>query len=425
MPGPQLINAVEHSKKLKNEFPYLTIIWGGYFPSMHTNAVLNPDYVDYVVRGQGEATFLELIEYILNKNGNIEKISGLSFRENGKIKHNLERPLLDIDKLPLFPYNRVNVEDYIVPTFIGERTLSHHSSVGCPFKCNFCGVIDVFGSRWVAESPERIANVVRLLKEKYSVSGIEFHDSNFFTSEKRVAQFCEKIIALKINWWGEGRVDTLLDYDNETWKIMQRSGCKMIYFGAESGSNETLKLMNKGGTMSREKTIEIAYKSQKFGIRPEFSLVIGSNHIHPEDEINTTIDFVYELLEIDPNCAVLPFLYTPVPLPGVYDVAVQYGFKYPENLEEWVNYEWAQFDLRQNPQVPWLTPKLVKKIKNFKTVLDCYHPRTNDFKLNKLQKMLMKFFSSWRYYTKFYSYPYELKILWRLFAKRKIVDEGF
>ena len=119
--------------------------------------------------------------------------------------------------------------------------------MGCPHKCNFCGVVDLFHSRWKAERPERTLEVIRYLKRRHGMDAIEFHDSELFVSEARVMELCEKLLDERINWWAEGRIDTLLRYDRATWKLMERSGLKMVFFGAESGLDETLRLMDKPG----------------------------------------------------------------------------------------------------------------------------------------------------------------------------------
>ncbi|MEL7233197.1 MAG: B12-binding domain-containing radical SAM protein, partial [Chloroflexota bacterium] len=135
------------------------------------------------------------------------------------------------DNLPDFPYHRVNLENYIRPTFMGERTLPHHSSYGCPFFCNFCAVVNMVNGRWLAQSAERTANTVRHLVENWNLDAVEFYDNNFFTNEKRVAEFSERIMDLNISWWGEGRIDTMIAYSDRTWELMRDSGLRMVFLG--------------------------------------------------------------------------------------------------------------------------------------------------------------------------------------------------
>lgn len=80
MPGPQMASAIVSCKEIRNQYPKLPIVWGGYFPSTYADASLNAKYVDYVVRGQGEHTLLELLEAIREKRG-FDKILGLSYKD--------------------------------------------------------------------------------------------------------------------------------------------------------------------------------------------------------------------------------------------------------------------------------------------------------------------------------------------------------
>ncbi len=423
MPGTQMLNAIAHCKAWKSRFPKITIIWGGYFPSMHAEAVLNSDYVDYVIRGQGERSFQEFLERILADESPSD-VDNLSYKRNGKFIHNPELPIYDPNDRPPLPFHRIHLDDYAMTTFIGSRTLCYESSVGCPHKCNFCGVVDVFHSRWKAETPQRTLEVVQLLKNRYGMNGIEFHDSDFFVSENRVAELAKGLVGLQVQWWGEGRVDTLLNYATETWDLMEKSGLKMIFFGAESGLDETLKLMDKAG-VTREKTKSIASLCAKHNVQSEFSFVMGANPTRTEEDIDATIDLMYELEAINPRSQMHPFIYTPVPFGTIYDSAVEGGLNYPKNLDEWATHEWAQYSLRRNPHTPWLTPRLYRKIINFRAVHQSYYPKTNDHALAPWKVSLLKMLSSWRYRSRIFAGAYELRLLLRLLAKSQPSFEGF
>lgn len=416
MPGTQMINAIRHSKTLKNEFPHLLVIWGGYFASMHTDSTLNSSYVDYVIRGQGECTFPQLID-ALRQGKSLETIPGVSYRTETGIRHTPALPIFDPGSRPLFPYHKVGMDAYAIPTFVGKRTFCHESSAGCPHKCNFCGVVDVFNSRWKAEPVERTMEVLSLLKIRYGMDGVEFHDSDFFVSEKRVADLAGRIRSLNIKWWAEGRVDTLLSYSPETWKMMQESGLSMIFFGAESGFDETLVLMDKPGVTS-EKTRAVAALCKRYGVKSEFSFVMGSNPKNTEADIDATIRLIYELDRLNPNSQMHPFIYTPVPFGTIFAEAEKGGLRYPKTLDEWSTHEWKQYTLRQNPHTPWLTSRLRRKIINFRAVHQAYHPKLNDRSLPSWKLRLLRSASSWRYKTRFHAAALEVRLLHRLLVGR-------
>lgn len=130
--------------------------------------------------------------------------------------------------------------------------------------------------RWLAQSGEHTAHVVRSLVKAWRLDAVEFYDNNFFVHEARSADFAERIKDLGIAWWGESRIDTLLKYPDRTRSLLRASGLKMVFMGAESGSDDTLRRMNKGGAASTEKTLAIAAKMAQYGIIPEFSIVLGN-----------------------------------------------------------------------------------------------------------------------------------------------------
>jgi anaerobic magnesium-protoporphyrin IX monomethyl ester cyclase len=107
MPGPQTVGAVASCSEIRSRFPHLPIVWGGYFASNYTAAALNAGYVDYAVRGQGEQTFLDLLEAIRGLR-NLNDIPGLSYKNaDGKACHNPERPMKGLDQYPWYPYHRL------------------------------------------------------------------------------------------------------------------------------------------------------------------------------------------------------------------------------------------------------------------------------------------------------------------------------
>src|SRR5207249_5230137 len=155
--------------------------------------------------------------------------------------------LTPLDELPDLPYGRVDMPRYLHKNYLGARTVAHNSSYGCPFACSFCAVVAMSNRRWIAQSPARMERVLRRLVTTYGVDAVQMHDMDFFISEQRTAEFADRIAGLGIAWWALGRVDTLMQYADETWRKMVRSGLKMVFSGAESGTDEKLAAMNKGG----------------------------------------------------------------------------------------------------------------------------------------------------------------------------------
>ena len=105
------------------------------------------------------------------------------------------------------PYHRLDPKPYLRPTFLGSRTTVYQASIGCPYQCNFCGVVDFSGSREKVEPPERTVEVLAQLQRDYGVNAVQFYDNNFFMREDHARELAERMIPLGMNWWCETRVD--------------------------------------------------------------------------------------------------------------------------------------------------------------------------------------------------------------------------
>jgi radical SAM superfamily enzyme YgiQ (UPF0313 family) len=423
MPGPQLAQAVPLARALKQRHPGLPIVWGGYFPTQHWDVALRAPYVDYVVRGHGEVVFLQLLD-LLAKGGSPADIPGLAYKAPDPRSNDLA-PIPHPERLPDFPYHRVTVSDYFKNCYLGRRTLPHHSSYGCPFFCNFCAVVNMVNGRWLAQSAEHTAAVTRRLATEFGADAVEFYDNNFFTAEARVAEFAERIRDLGVTWWGEARIDTLLKFAPATWEAMARAGLKMIFMGAESGSDETLQRMNKGGTAAAAKTIEIAKLMRGYGIIPELSFVLGSPP-DPEGDTRQTLEFIRRVKQANPASEIILYMYTPVPLAGdLYDSAQAQGFRFPDTLEEWVSPDWSQFALRRSTKMPWIRQLLRDYVRDFERVLNAYYPTATDLRLTGTRRALLRAVSAWRYHTRYYDHPLELRLLHRFVAYQRPETTGF
>jgi len=433
MPGPQLKEAIPFSKKIREQFPDVIIIWGGYFAANQYKVVLDSGYVDFVINGPGDVAFPSLLEALEAKEP-YDSIKNIIFKKDGQIVKAPPEPLLDQDALPQLPYTYLDsfydLHQYLAKTFMGRKTMAYHSSIGCPFTCSFCAVVPIYNARWKGKSAENLYADVKWLKENYGIDSIEFHDNNFFTSRKRVVEFAKLMRNEGMKWWGEGRIDTINKYSDEDLQLMSEAGCCMIFLGAETGSDEVLKKMDKGGTQSAQQIKDFAVRMGKFGIIPEYSFVLGLPGDSEKEimaQIDADIAFIKEIKRLNPETEIIIYLYSPVPTEGseLYEMITKAGFKFPQGLEDWLNPAWENFDLRKNPLTPWLTPKMVNKIKNFETVLNGYYPTNSDFRVKGVKRSLLRAGSWWRYKTGVYNFPYEIKAMHKIWKYRQPEIEGF
>jgi radical SAM superfamily enzyme YgiQ (UPF0313 family) len=433
MPGPQLKQAVPLSKKIKEAFPHTRMIWGGYFPTNQFKVVLESGYVDFVINGPGDRAFPALID-ALEHGRPFDNIRNLIFMRDGKTVKTVKEELIEQDTLPALPYNKLDtfyaVGKYLGRTYLGRKTMAYHSSIGCPFTCSFCAVVPTYEARWKAKSASHVYQDIKYVKEKWGADAIEFHDNNFFVSEKRTVDFSKLIRPEKMQWWGMARIDTMDRFKDESLELIREAGCKIIFFGAESGNDEVLKQLDKGGTQTGEQIARFAERLKKFDIIPEYSFVLGTPAPTPAQvmkQIEFDIDFIKRIKSVNAKTEIVLYTYSPVPTEGseLYNQVLASGFEYPKTLEDWVTPQWERFDLRKNPLTPWLTPEMIDKIRNFETVLNGYYPTVSDIRLNDLKRKIIQWISGLRYKTNFYKYPYEIKLLHRIWKYRQPEIQGF
>lgn len=401
MPGPQLANAVPLARQLKARFPAVSIIWGGYFPSLYPAPVLNSPYVDWIVRGQGEQTFVELAE-VLDGRRDPKTVAGLGFQDGGSQWIGPERHMLGPDAFPPPPYGKIDVNDYLHPSFLGQRTAVYQASIGCPYSCKFCGVISAFGSREKFETPARTAQHLAYLVERHGVDGVHFYDNNFFLREDHAREMSSRLTPLGLRWWCEARVDAMLRLSASTWEAIARAGLKMVFFGAESGSDERLKRMGKGLTIAE--TLAVAEQTRAYGIIPEFSFVLGDPD-DPEDDINTTLSLVRKLKAVNPDSEMILQFYTPTPQRRETYANVDALAGTPDTLEEWTEPAWIGWSTHHDPPSHWIARGFKARVEDFELVLTSRFPSLNDVKTHRWGKALAQMLAKRRWDAERYDNP--------------------
>ncbi|MFI5151912.1 MAG: B12-binding domain-containing radical SAM protein [Chitinophagales bacterium] len=433
MPGPQLKQAIPLAGIIKEEFPETIMIWGGYFPTNQFRAVLDSGYVDFVINGPGDHAFPKLLE-ALETGHPWDQIRNLIYKSGDQVIKTPKEELIDQDQLPPLPYEKLDLmysmEKYLGRTYLGNRTLAYHSSIGCPFTCSFCAVVPTYEARWKAKSATSVYHDIKFIKERWGADAVEFHDNNFFVSEKRTVEFSRLIKPEKMNWWGMARIDTMDKFSDESLALIREAGCKIIFFGAESGNDKVLKQLDKGGLQTGEQIARFAERLKKFDIIPEYSFVLGTPAPTPEqvmEQIEFDIEFIKKIKFINPKTEIVLYTYSPVPTEGseLYDQVLASGFAYPKRLEDWMSPQWEKFDMRKNPLTPWLQPEMVDRIRNFEIVLNGYFPTVSDIRLNDIKRRIIKWVSGIRYKKNLYKYPYEIKLLHRLWKYRQPEIQGF
>lgn len=307
---PNYNQALEVAKKAKEKGS--TVVMGGYHVTFLDKEALETGFVDYVVRGEGEYTFTELLD-CLSKNKSPESIKGISFIKNGKfIKTAEAEPPQDLDALP-FPSRDLLELDKYTAKIEEMPTTSLITSRGCPFNCSFCSSSRFCGFRWRARSAKNIVDELEHLKKDFGYRACYFVDDNFTLSPKRVNQICDEMIRRKLNmsWWSLSRADTIVK-NKEMVKKMAQAGAYMIFMGVESADEETLNTYGKRENLS---IIKKAFSILKnYGIRIWASFILGA-----QNEKKKMIEATIRLAKVlDPHAAQFSIL-TPYPGTALWD----------------------------------------------------------------------------------------------------------
>ena len=203
MGGPQLRTAIALSQAVRARFAHIPIIWGGQFPTICAAACLEEPFVDYAVRGQGEETFIELLDALRGAHLDaLPDIPGLSWRAGDRIVHNCNRPFSAAGLLRELPFERLgNPQRYLGRTFLGQRTSGYQAALGCRFRCTFCGVAAMFRGRTALPPAQRLDQDLRYLRDELGADSIQFYDHNFFDREEDTLPLLEVLAKFQLPWW--------------------------------------------------------------------------------------------------------------------------------------------------------------------------------------------------------------------------------
>ena len=345
------------SKKVNNE---CKIILGGPHVNLFPNETITQKNIDFLVLGEGEITFTELVDSLNNKTP-LKKVKGVVFKEGGKIIKTEPRPLInDLDNLPFPARDLTQYKKYY--SLLAKRSpiTTMFTSRGCPYKCVFCDRPHL-GKVFRARSAE---NVFEEMKEcvRMGIHEIAIYDDTFTVDKKRVNDLCNLIIKnkLDVSWDIRARVDTI---DKGLLRLLYKAGCERIHFGVEAGTQKILNNLRKGITI--EQVTKAFRWSRQVGITTLAYFIIGSPG-ETLKEINQTFNFA---LKIRPDYLHLSAM-TPFPGTELYRVGLQKGIIKKDYWKEFASNPSKDFKApfwTENLSEKQLAHLLIKGYKKFYT----------------------------------------------------------
>lgn len=409
-----------HIRKVNRALP---LVWGGVHPSLFPEQAARNELVDIVVAGEGEFTCLEIANY-LRANKDYSHIKGTVLEIDNRIINDGAREYLDLEKLPFFDYDLLNIEQYIIKdkTDVGGRRLKDGhirrslpilSGLGCPYKCSFC-IEPITKRKYRQRSAEMLIGEIQRLVEQYGINDISFNDPLFFGNKKRLLRFLDLLEEQRINisWSASLRAN----YFNENYlniellKRIRKLGGYHFGLGVESGSERILSKINK--QIEKEDVIRCAQWSKQADINIVYSFMIGLPG-ETEQEMKETVKFAFRVVNHNPQNSYLngPNVFRPYPGSNLYRECVEnYNFKIPHSLEEWGRVYSSEEGYFRLEDLPWIkNPYLIRVLVFylFRGTTNFVYPqpwmRFFGLILKKLCRLRLK--------PNFFYFPFEYKIM--------------
>jgi anaerobic magnesium-protoporphyrin IX monomethyl ester cyclase len=303
-----LLDVIKTTQVVKQANEHIQIVLGGPHAHLFSEETARLPSVDYVVMGEGEVTFKELVDHIHDPKV-LRDVKGLVFQKDGQIVRTGARPLTsDLDTLPfparhLTPYQKYS-------SLLAKRTpmTTMFTSRGCPFRCTFCDRPHL-GKRFRARSPRNVADEMEACTQ-LGIHEFLIYDDTFTVDAQRVLDICQEIRCRKLDvgWDIRARVDTVTP---EMLKALRGAGCERIHYGVEAGTDKILKVLNKRITIDQAR--QVFRWTKQAGISVLAYFMIGSPTETREDILQT----IEVAKSLDPHYVHITIL-TPFPGTQIY-----------------------------------------------------------------------------------------------------------
>ncbi len=334
---PKMTAAGELATALKKKAPHVKIIFGGLHPSALPERTLREEETDFVCRGEGFYTILQLLEILKSdEEPSNYKIPGLWYTQDGEVISNPPAPLVSPDELPfaaweLLPMDKYRAHNWHCFEHIDQRQpyAIIYTSLGCPFNCNYCNIHALYngkpGIRF--RSPEKVVEEIDFLVKNFKIKNLKIIDELFALKEDCVIRICDLVIqgGYDLNMWAYARVDTVSE---RMLNKMKQAGINWVCFGFESASQRVRQgVAKKLGQDTIRKAVEM---TRAAGIYIIANFIFGL----PDDDLETMQETLEMAKEFSFEYA---NFYTAMAYPGsqLYEDAIKQGIKLPE---EWHGY---------------------------------------------------------------------------------------
>jgi anaerobic magnesium-protoporphyrin IX monomethyl ester cyclase len=402
--GPMISETVEVARSLKEWDPSFPIILGGWHPSLLPTQTLEAEYVDLVVRGQGEETMLEVADR-LRAGAPVDDVAGVGFKRDGRLHFTPERALKPLASMPPKAYHLADFDAY--ERVCGRRWAMYISSLACPFNCAYCTNAGVYGRKWNALPAEQVVEETVDLTRRYRLELLWMSDDNFLVDMNRALNIAEGLIRAGANfkWSIQATTNLTARLTVEELRLLKRSGLHQICQGIETASPTVMKLMNKGFQDLGDIYQSIA-RCIEAGVTPSFNIIFGFPG-EGAKERRETIHFMIDVCRRFPGAEFWTNIFTPYPGSPIFHRAKELGIDVPTSLEGWVDY------FPRYTVLPWLLGREHRRVQMMRDYLRVAFDRkpiavTRSGRLARGIQRLTRVPARWRLDHDVYALPWEL-----------------
>ena len=340
--GDQVFSAARLSRHFHGRIP---IVWGGPHATLFSASTLGFPYVDYVVVGEGEEAFLDLLDFLTTGGPEPKSVASKS-SQNASYNVFANFPNVVDTYYADYPIPR----SYFCRRDGFARALAIETSRGCPHRCAFCHN-SAQRAHYRFKPAQVVIRSIASTRAVHDIDGIVFQEDNFFVNNQRAMAIMEYLTcAPRIGWKANGRVNYFVRHlkDRDFMQALTSSGCAVLQFGVESGSQRVLDAIHKD--ISLDQVVEMNRGLASYPFRIRYNFIVGFPG-ETEADRKATLSLAAELQKDNPN-AEPPFLNIFVPCPGtpLYEQAVALGYRLPETPEVWQKATWSSTE-----RLPWLS----------------------------------------------------------------------
>lgn len=323
--------------------PAIVVVAGGaHVTALPEESLRANGAIDYIVRGEGEETFAELVRAIAEKESDVSAIRGIAYLSDGRFVQTAERPLVDnIDTLPLPAYHLLpllgegNRADRIMPYYFPTLGMDPYKAVflstarGCFGRCRFCSETSFWHHVWRARNARHMVDEMELLAREFGRTNFYFVDNSFNWSRDRVLEFIDELEARRlsgITFWFQTRAEQLLR-DEKLIPRLKRLGLYQISFGVETANQHILDDFDKKQNIDQTRRAMQAAKAH--------DLVLLTNVMwgHRDDTEETLLE-TYRLVKDYADIFALQ-IFTPVPGTPYYEYYLDNGLIKDDDWDHW------------------------------------------------------------------------------------------